>query len=225
MGIFITGLLMGLSLIIGIGPQNALIIKLGMRREAIVPVILICLISDVLLIIGGTLGVGVIIDTVPSVLTVLSIAGAAYLLWFAWTCFRDARRTQPTTVVMESPAGAGAEAEPSGGVALATRQATQVATRTWVKPVMMILAMTWLNPAAYVDTVVMLGGMANQYGSEGRWIFAAGALVASTLWFPTIGWASVRCAHQLARPKVWQWMNIAVGCIMVLLAVRLIAHI
>ncbi|WP_123960359.1 LysE/ArgO family amino acid transporter [Corynebacterium pseudopelargi] len=221
MGIFITGLLMGLSLIIGIGPQNALIIKLGMRKQAIVPVILVCLISDILLIIGGTLGVGVIIATVPQVLTVLSIAGAAYLLWFAWTCFRDAARPQPTTIVVDTPA----QPQPQGGVALATRQDTVVATRTWLKPVLMILAMTWLNPAAYVDTVVMLGGMANQYGSDGRWLFAGGALVASALWFPTIGWASVRCAHQLARPKVWQWMNIAVGCIMVLLALRLIAHI
>ncbi|AZA11277.1 LysE/ArgO family amino acid transporter [Corynebacterium gerontici] len=231
MGIVITGLLMGLSLIVAIGPQNALIIKLGMKKQAIVPVVLTCLISDIFLILGGTMGVGAIIDKAPTALTILSIAGAAYLLWFAFTCFRDARRMDTSTSstviedqVPQSPAQGTSELH--GSVAVATRtQTVACEQRTWVKPVLLILGMTWLNPTAYIDTVIMLGGMANQYGEEGRWLFTAGALIASAIWFPTIGWASVKCSKTLAKPRVWRWLNIAVGVIMVFLAFRLLMHL
>lgn len=231
MGIVITGLLMGLSLIVAIGPQNALIIKLGMRKEAIIPVVLTCLISDIFLILGGTMGVGALIAKAPIALSALSIIGAAYLLWFAYTCFRDARHMDSSTssnIIEEQAPRTPATHESGGVIALANRTHTKQGRRTqraWVKPVLLTLGMTWLNPSAYIDAVIMLGGMANQYGEEGRWLFSAGALAASAIWFPSLGWASVRCSATLAKPRVWQGLNIAVGVIMMLLAIRLLMHL
>ena len=94
--------------------------------------------------------------------------------------------------------------------------------RAWVKPVLAALAICWLNPAAYVDVLVMLGGMANQYGTTNRWLFAAGALMASMVWFPLLGYGSARFSEVLSRPRVWQVINLGIGCIMTGLTIKLL---
>ncbi|MCQ9369955.1 LysE family transporter [Corynebacterium sp. 35RC1] len=232
--IAISGFLIGLSLIVAIGPQNALIIRQGIKGVGVIPVIVVCMISDVLLIFGGTAGVGALVDRAPAMLEALKWMGAAYLLWFAYVCFRDGLRPQRESLnFSEAPSPAKKNGSPSssrkphGGSAVATKQAPAVTTqpaRPWVKPVLAALAFTWLNPAAYIDVLVMLGGMANQHGPDGRWVFAFGALAASFLWFPFIAYASTRFAHVLSKPKVWAWVNLAIGVLMLVLCARLIMH-
>lgn len=225
MSVIASGFLIGLSLIVAIGPQNALIIKQGIKREHVGAVIAVCLLSDVFLILGGTLGVGVLIEQAPLFLTALKWFGAAYLGYFAFTCFRDAAQSEGATVVAEEePVGASASAN-GGAVGTLTQQRTRASRRTsWRKPVLAALAFTWLNPAAYIDALVMLGGIANQYGTEMRWYFAGGALLASTVWFPFLGTLSIKGAAVLRRPQVWRLVNIGIGFIMIYMTIKVITH-
>src|SRR5699024_3195069 len=94
--------------------------------------------------------------------------------------------------------------------------------QTCALPILATLAICWLNPAAYVDVLVMLGGIANQYGPDGRWVFAAGAITASMVWFPTIGLSAAKFSDILSRPAVWRGINIGIGCIMTLLTIKLL---
>ncbi|MEZ2189566.1 LysE/ArgO family amino acid transporter [Corynebacterium sp. CCM 9204] len=239
MNVALHGFLMGLSLIIAIGPQNTLLLRQGIRRTAVGAVVTVCLVSEYILIIGSTAGVGVIIDRAPVILDLMKYLGFAYLIWFAFTSFREAFHPDQNTFTRDeqnpsvsplpddnrytintSPGG-------TGSVAVAERTlhtAKQVPQRVWVKPILAALAMTWLNPAAYVDIVVMLGGIANQYGEIGRWYFAAGALLASSIWMPTIGYGARKLSGPLSRPNVARMVNIAIGVVMIIIAVRLLFH-
>ena len=234
LSILIAGFALGLSLIVAIGPQNALLIKQGIKREHVWVVIAICAVSDIILISGGTAGVGYLVETFPTALVVLKYLGAIYLAYFTYLCFRDALRDKVETL---SPA----QVEPNktqqidafdggdlgGSSPVDTRPRTmrlrqQVRQSTWVKPALATLAICWLNPAAYVDVLVMIGGLANQYGETGRWFFAAGAIAASMLWFPTVGLAAAKFSHVLSRPAVWRGINFGIGCIMALLTIKLL---
>ncbi|QPK80043.1 amino acid transporter [Corynebacterium lizhenjunii] len=244
MSIVLAGFALGLSLIVAIGPQNAFVIKQGIQRNHIGAIVAVCAISDVFLILGGTAGVGVLVDRFPTALMVLKYCGAAYLLYFAFVCFRDAFRADgqalntadapelnpdpllsvgpDASIDGEDPTDGRSFTEDGSSVATLTRQ--RLHTRTWVKPVLGALALTWLNPGTYVDVLVMLGGIANQYGPSGRWAFAAGAILASFCWFPALGFGAARFSHVLERPKVWRGINVAIGCVMLALTVKLLLH-
>lgn len=225
MSIMLAGFFLGLSLIIAVGPQNILLIKQGIRREGITAVIIVCVLSDIVLITGGIAGVGILVEKAPLVLEVLRWGGAVYLLWFAWRTFKDALHPGSVTVVDEAPTG-----QPEGtggGSAVLTktrlRQRTHATQRpVWFKPMLMAIALTWLNPAAYVDVVVMVGGIANQYGEEGRWFFSLGALGATFLWFPLVGYGAGLLRKPLSKPEVWRWLNFIITGVLVALALKLI---
>lgn len=210
MSIVLAGLLLGFSLIVAIGPQNLLLIRQGARREHVTAIIAVCLLSDVVLFGLGTLGVGVIVDRAPLLLAVLKWAGVAYLAWFALVALIDALRPpRPTAIVEEElPATGG------GGVALATRVRQHV-------PVATAVVVTWLNPSAYLDSLVMIGGLANQYGDTGRWLFTGGALLASAIWFPLIGYGAGLLSGPLSSPRVWRVLNIIIAVVLAGLAWRL----
>ena len=149
------GLLVAIGLIMAIGAQNAFVLRQGLRGEHVLAVCLACAVSDAVLILAGTAGVGALVQAVPWLLEVLRWGGALYLLWFAVSSLRVALR----------PQGLVAEQAP--------RTAGSVIATT--------LALTWLNPHVYLDTVVLLGSLANQHGPDARWVFAAGAVAASVL--------------------------------------------
>lgn len=228
MMILFAGFIMGLSLIVAIGPQNAMIIKQGIRKEHLTLILIVCALSDVILIFSGTAGVGLLVDRHPELLMVMKYLGAAYLSYFAFTCFRDGiRRRGNSTVEETAPAtpeevGTFDGTSRGGSLLTRTRSKQRIATRTWVKPLLTAMALTWLNPAAYIDTVVMVGSVANQYGESGRWIFATGAIAASFTWFPLIGYLATRYCHVLARPRVWSMLNIAIGVMMAALTMKLL---
>ena len=190
----IAGMLAGFSLIIAIGAQNAFVLRQGIRREHVGVVVSICAACDFVLIIAGTLGVGALVTAHPVVLTVFKWAGAAYLLWFAFTSFRSAMHPQALEM---------RESSPSRSIVLSA------------------LAITLLNPHVYLDTVVMLGNLANQHGPD-RWWFTLGACLASLIWFPALGYGARALAGPLGRPGIWRLIDLVIGMVMIAIAIRLI---
>ncbi len=193
----VTGLLTGLSLIVAIGAQNAFVLRQGLRREHIGAVVAICSASDLLLIAAGTLGIGSIVHRAPLALTVLRWGGVAYLAWFAARSFRSALRP--------------GRLHESGGSPPSLRS---VAVTT--------MALTYLNPHVYLDTVLMLGTLANQHAAM-RWWFSAGAGVGSIVWFTGLGVGARTLAGPLGRPSTWRVIDTVIGLVMLGIAVRLAA--
>lgn len=193
----LAGLLTGLSLIVAIGAQNAFVLRCGLARHHVGVVVAICAISDLLLIGVGTSGVGAVLTSQPTLLAVLTWLGAGYLLWCGIGSFRSARRPSGLTPADET----GPTLRAVAGTAL---------------------ALTYLNPHVYLDTVLMLGTIANSHGS-GRWLFAAGAMAGSVLWFSALGFGAHKAGRYLRRPGLWQVLDVIIGCVMIGIAVALVA--
>ena len=191
----LTGLFTGLSLITAIGAQNAFVLRQGLTLQHIGAVVLICIAGDVLLINAGVAGVGAVIRSHPTVLDLCRWGGAAYLVWFAIRSLLAARHARTLT---------------SG----------KVATRGSV--VAAALAITFLNPHVYLDTVLMLGNVANQQGVSGRWWFALGACMGSITWFTTIGYGARLAAPLMNRAVTWRALDLLIGCTMLTVAALLI---
>ncbi|MBN6778798.1 amino acid transporter [Pseudoclavibacter alba] len=192
--LLLSGTLTGLALIVAIGAQNAFLLRQGIRREHLLEVVLVCILGDVLLITAGTAGIGIIVEAVPWLLEVLRWAGVLYLVWFAISSFRSAAR--PGTLEPEAPASRGSI-------------------------VLTALAITFLNPHVYLDTVVLLGSLANQHGPSDRWVFAGGAILGSVIWFTGLGFGARLLAKVLDKPSTWRVVDLVVGFVMLGLAVKL----
>jgi L-lysine exporter family protein LysE/ArgO len=198
LGALITGFGAGLSLIIAIGAQNAFVLRQGLRREHMLPIVAVCIASDALLIAAGVAGVGALIESAPLALTIVRWAGAAFLLAYAFFAARRALRPGSLTA-------AGASA--SGTLAAAVGAA---------------VALTWLNPHVYLDTVVLLGSLAADHGDDGRWPFAWGAIAGSTVWFSLLGFGARFLAPVFARPGAWRILDGAIAVLMTVLAAFLL---
>lgn len=191
----LAGLASGLSLIVAIGAQNAFVLRQGVARQHIGVVVAICAISDLLLIAAGVIGVGVIVAGHPTILKIVTAGGAAYLIWFGIRSLLAARH--PKTLIASAP----------------SPKASAVTTA---------LALTWLNPHVYLDTVLMLGNLSTSYGPTGRWWFGVGAGLASIAWFSGLGYAARLASRWFARPRTWQVLDLAIGVVMFLLAAMLL---
>ena len=189
------GLTTGLALIVAIGAQNAFVLRQGVRREHVRVVVALCLASDAVLILGGTAGIGALVARFPQALEVLRWGGAAYLAWWAVRSFASAAR--PAALVAGAPRSRG----------------SVVATT---------LALTWLNPHVYLDTVVLLGSLANQHGPDARWVFAAGAVAGSAVWFAALGYGARALSGVLDSPRTWRVLDLLIGVVMLALAVGLV---
>jgi L-lysine exporter family protein LysE/ArgO len=189
----LAGLLTGLSLIVAIGAQNAFVLRQGLTRQFVGPVVAICSLSDLVLIAAGVTGIGAIVQHAPTALTVVRWLGVAFLTAYGVRSLWRARRA-----VALAPA---AEEEPRlrGAVLQAT-------------------ALTWLNPHVYLDTVLLLGSIAAHHGSNGRWWFAVGAGAASILWFSGLGYGARLLSPMLARPRAWQVLDVLIGLTMLAIA-------
>ncbi len=190
----LTGFATGASLIIAIGAQNAYVLRQGLRREHVGMVIAICAICDAVLIVLGVAGIGFVSRLHPDALTLLRYAGAAYLAWFGVRSLLSARAAEGLHVE-RGPAAA-------GSVALT------------------MFALTLLNPHVYLDTMVLLGSIANQHGPD-RWWFAGGAVAASFTWFTSLGLGARALAPRLAHPRTWRIIDVVVGVTMLAIAALL----
>ena len=193
----LAGVGLGLSLIVAIGAQNAFVLRQGLRREHVAAVVAVCAVSDVLLILAGVGGTGAVLERVPWLVTAVRVAGALFLAGYAVLAARRALR----------PAALAADA---GGA----RAGLGVVVGT-------ALALTWLNPHVYLDTVLLLGSVAGTHG-EDRWGFAAGACAASLLWFTGLGYGARVLRPVFARPAAWRLLDGVVAVVMATLAVTLL---
>ena len=191
------GLVFGLGLIVAIGAQNAFVLRQGLRREHVALVVGICALSDVALICLGAAGVGAVVASNRTLLTVVTLAGVAVLLWYGVSAARRAFRPQALVA-----ADGAAPAVPASKVALTA------------------LALTWLNPHVYLDTVVLLGSVSASYAQP--WAFATGAAIGSVLWFSALGFGARLLRPVFARPSAWRVFDIAVAVIMVVIATSLL---
>nr|WP_166486281.1 LysE/ArgO family amino acid transporter [Jannaschia sp. CCS1] len=193
---FTAGFALSFSLILAIGAQNAFVLRQGIRRLHVGPIVLVCCLSEAILIFAGVAGFGAVAERAPWALEVMRWGGAAFLvvyglrsLYGAWTS-GDALRTEG-----------------------APEQSLRAALTT-------TLLLTWANPHVYLDTLGLIGAVATTFG-DGRWIFGAGALAASCVFFVILGYAARAMAPIFARPKAWMWLDVIVGLTMIALAIKL----
>ena len=191
----IPGFFLGLSLILAIGAQNAFVLRQGLRRAHVFAVCLTCALSDALLIAAGVAGFGLLTQSLPALEWTMRVLGAAFLFWYGWRAFMSARR--------------GGQALSAGEEAGSLRAA-----------LLNCLALTWLNPHVYLDTVVLLGAISAQYPSQ--LAFAIGAMTASFVFFFSLGYGARLLAPLFARPRSWQILDCLIGAVMWAIALKLL---
>ncbi|MCY4752913.1 LysE/ArgO family amino acid transporter [Pelomonas aquatica] len=195
--VFAQGWAMGAALILAIGAQNALVLRQGLRREHVGAVIAVCTLSDWLLIALGVFGLGALIQASPALLEAFRFGGAAFLLGYALLAARRAWRP-----------GAGLQAAGSASSLGATLSAA--------------FAFTYLNPHVYLDTVVLLGGLGARQPAGLRAAFAAGAGLASAMWFGLLGFGAAAAAPRLQGPRAWRLIDALVALLMGALGLQLL---
>jgi L-lysine exporter family protein LysE/ArgO len=195
----LAGLLLGLSLIVAIGAQNAFVLRQGLRGEHVGIVVAVCAASDAALIVAGVAGAGAALDRAPALLTFVRVAGALFLFGYAVIAARRAMHPQIL----------GPDDDESS-----MRTLTAVTT---------VLALTWLNPHVYLDTVVLVGSVANSYPQP--WLFAAGAVIASIAWFSGLGFGARYLRPLFARPIAWRILDSLIAVIMVAIGISLLVGI
>ena len=189
------GFVAGLSLIVAIGAQNAFVLRQGIRNEHVLPVVILCAVSDLVLIVAGVAGVGALVTAHPQLMTIARYGGAAFLLGYGLLAAR--RALQPAVM---TPGDAGSARLPA--------------------VLLTCLALTFLNPHVYLDTVVLLGTLASQQG-DGRWRFGAGAALASLVWFFGLGFGARQLAGLFAKPVTWRILDGVIALTMIALSVSL----
>lgn len=184
-----------MSLILAIGAQNAFVIRQGLLKQHILPIVVICATSDALLIFLGTGGLGKLIQNQPTLLEVIRWFGVLYLSWYALKSLRSAFRNQFLDTKGE-------------------------ATQSLGKAMVICLGFTFLNPHVYLDTVILLGSIANQFGPD-KWMFALGAALASFVWFSSIGFGAQAASRFMSKPVFWKILDSTIAFIMFSIAITL----
>jgi L-lysine exporter family protein LysE/ArgO len=196
-GALLAGFFLGGSLIIAIGAQNAFVLRQGLLKQNVFAIALLCAASDATLILLGVAGFGEAIKAAPALLKVVTWGGAAFLLWYGFTAFRRALQAH----TLETGQG--------GGLSLRAALAQ-------------CAAFTWLNPHVYLDTVVLVGGISTTFG-DNRWWYAAGAAIASFVWFFALAYGARLLTPLFQKAAAWKALDVGIGCVMWLLAAKLMA--
>jgi L-lysine exporter family protein LysE/ArgO len=192
---FLPGLLTGLSLIVAIGAQNAFVLRQGLLRKHVLPIVLVCAFSDAALIVIGVLGLGSLISLLPWLLEVIRWVGVAFLVWYGSTSLRRFMKNE-------------------------SLKAAEAGSGTLKQTVLTVLALTYLNPHVYLDTVIFIGGIANQFQEE-KWFFVMGAVTASFVWFFSLGFGAKKASVLVSKPAFWKIMDIFIAAVMFSLAITL----
>ena len=193
----LAGFVLSFSMLLAIGAQNAFVLRQGLRGQHVLLVTLTCSISDAILISIGVAGFTVLDQLVPQLAPVMRWAGAIFLFVYGLLSFRAAFKSNQAL-------------DPTSMPAMPLRQA-----------ILTVLALTWLNPHVYLDTVILLGSISAQYG-DNRWPFGIGAVAASFAFFFGLGYGARFLRPFFARPSAWRMLEFAVGVIMWAIALKLI---
>ncbi|MEP1443470.1 MAG: LysE/ArgO family amino acid transporter [Hyphomicrobiales bacterium] len=190
------GFFLGVSLIVAIGAQNAFILRQGLLKQHVFVLCLICAFSDALLIAVGVLGFGTLVSQAKWLIQLVTIGGAIFLFVYGLMAFRRALSPDAMTAAKQ-----GAD--------------------SLVKAVATCLALTFLNPHVYLDTVVLLGGLSANYEGADRIVYGLGAAIGSFAWFFALGYGARLLVGVFENPKAWQVLDILIGSIMWLIAASL----
>jgi L-lysine exporter family protein LysE/ArgO len=191
----VLGFIASFTLIAAIGAQNAFVLRQGIRREHVLPVVALCTVSDIVLISAGIAGVGALISTHPSALNIAKFGGALFLVGYGLLAARRAWRPSSLTPSEKAPA-------------------------RLLDVLVTCAAITFLNPHVYLDTVVLLGALANEHRDE-RWLFGVGAVTASAVWFFSLGLGARRLAGLFASPLTWRILDGLIAVMMIGLGISL----
>ena len=194
---FLKGIGLGGSLIVAIGSQNAYLLRQALKREFVLSCIAICIVCDVILIAAGVAGMGKLITGAPALLFWIKIAGAGFLFWYGLRAARSA--LNPSAMA-------------AGENNTAPDRRTVIAA---------MLAFSLLNPHVYLDTVVLLGSIGGQQAGNGRLYFALGAILASVIWFSSLGFGARYLTPVFARPSAWRILDAIIAIVMWMLAISL----
>ncbi|MNS40331.1 Arginine exporter protein ArgO [compost metagenome] len=191
------GFALSASLIVSIGAQNMFVLRQGLRREHVLPVVLFCAVADSVLVIAGVNGLGRLLEAVPGLSAALSLGGAAFLTWYAVGAFRRVMRSE--ALVVQNGSGL------SLGAALAATA-----------------AFTLLNPHVYIDTVMLMGTVGSSLPDSERLFFIIGASSFAAIWFAAIGFGARFLAPLFARPIAWRVLDVVTGLMMSVIAIVLV---
>jgi L-lysine exporter family protein LysE/ArgO len=191
----IVGFIASFTLIAAIGAQNAFVLRQGIRSEHVLPVVALCTVSDIVLISAGIAGVGAIISAHPGALNIAKFGGALFLLCYGLMAARRAWRPSSLNPSDKAPA-------------------------RLLDVLVTCAALTFLNPHVYLDTVVLLGALANEHRDE-KWLFGVGAVTASAVWFVGLGLGARRLARVFAAPMTWRILDGLIAIMMIGLGVSL----
>nr|WP_319410957.1 LysE/ArgO family amino acid transporter [uncultured Cohaesibacter sp.] len=191
------GFLLGASLIIAIGAQNAFVLRLGLQRLHILPVVLICSFSDAVLIAAGVAGMGTLVRQSHLLLTIITWGGFAFLVVYGLQAFIRAFKSSGMHV--------------SKGQSISLRNA-----------ILTVLAFTYLNPHVYLDTVMLVGSLSARWPGIQQLYFAIGAITASFVWFFALGYGARILTPLFERAIAWRILDFLIGLIMWMLAWSLI---
>lgn len=194
---FLTGFAVGLGLILAIGAQNAFVLRQGLRGEHVFAVCLACAASDALLISAGVAGFAQVAEAVPWVEPVMRYAGAAFLGWYAFRSLRAALSATDSLL-------------PASGE-----------TSPFWPTLLTCLALTWLNPHVYLDTVLLVGSIATQFPGE-EFAFGLGAAIASFAFFFSLGYGARLLRPIFAKPSAWRVLDAVIGLTMAAIAIMLV---
>jgi len=189
------GFVASFTLIAAIGAQNAYVLRQGIRREHVLPVVALCTVSDIALISAGIAGVGALISAHPGALNIARFGGAAFLIGYGLLAARRAWRPSSLTPSESAPA-------------------------RLIDVLLTCAALTFLNPHVYLDTVVLLGALANEHHDE-RWLFGVGAVTASAVWFVSLGFGARQLAGLFAKPMTWRILDGLIAVMMIGLGLSL----
>ena len=191
----IVGFIASFTLIAAIGAQNAFVLRQGIRREHVLPVVALCTVSDIVLMSAGIAGVGAVISAHPSALNIAKFGGALFLVGYGLLAARRAWRPSSLSPSESTPA-------------------------RLIDVLLTCAALTFLNPHVYLDTVVLLGALANEHRDE-RWLFGVGAVTASAVWFVSLGLGARQLAGLFAKPLTWRVLDGLIAAVMLALGVSL----
>lgn len=197
---FIQGLIVCFGLIVSIGAQNAFLLKQGILKQHVFPVAFICFLGDVFLMTVGVLGLGELISQLPIVSLVIAVLGAVFLFTYGSQSFLSMFRAS------------GALTQSTGG------------TSNLKRTLMVAIAITFLNPHVYIDTVVILGAIGGKLAFEQKIAFLLGALTCSFVWFFGVGYGAGFLAPYFAKRRVWQILDFITGLIMYAIAISLVIY-
>ncbi|KKN00349.1 hypothetical protein LCGC14_1138670 [marine sediment metagenome] len=193
---FLPGFALSLTLILAIGAQNAFVLRQGLKHQHVFWVCATCALSDALLIAAGVAGFGTLGVALPWFEPIMRYGGAAFLIWYGAQNALSAWR---------------------GGEALV---ADGAASRSLHHTILTLLALTWLNPHVYLDTVVLLGSISAQY--QDRLAFGIGAVMASFIFFFGLGYGARLLTPLFAKPRSWQILDMLIALTMWVIAVKLL---